>query len=127
MRDTDYHNIDHAIKKIGRQKSIELLKNSLQKFFYEELFHPDIRFQNRETALEFLCKNVVKLGLAYDDLYQNVIAREHMSSTAFDNVAIPHSLSRNAKHNFISIAINPPPIQWSQEHNVRLIILIVIS
>lgn len=127
LQDTDYHNIDHAIKKISNRKSIELLKNSLQKFFKEELFFSDIRFESRETALEFLCKNVVKLDLAYDDLYQNVMVRECMSSTAFDNVAIPHSVSRNAKHNFISIAISQSPIQWDQNHNVQLIILIGIS
>lgn len=127
LQDTDYHNIDYAIKKITNTKRINLLKNSLVNFFNEKLFFHNIEFESQNAALEFMCNSVVKLGLAHEELYQSVLARESISSTAFDHVAIPHSLSRTAKHNFICIAICRNSIHWIPDFDVQLIVLIGIS
>ena len=53
-----------------------------------------------------MAEDVIQLGYASDSLSGDMLARENMSSTAFGNVAVPHSLSKNTKTSFISVAIS---------------------
>lgn len=46
-----------------------------------------------------------------------------MSSTAFHNVTVPHSLSKDIKRSFISISIHQIPISWEQ-HSINMIAFI---
>lgn len=127
LTENDYQNIFQAITQITRKKYHSLLKENLLTFSDEKLFYKNAYFQNRAEAIEIMSQHIVDMGLAHDDLYQNVMAREYMSSTAFGNVAIPHSLSRNAIHNFMSVAICQQPLAWTSDHSIQLIVFIGIS
>ncbi len=124
LNEDDYQNIFHKITRITNKKHNSLLKESLLTFSNEDLFYKNAKFHSREEAIKIMSQNIVRKDLAYEDLYQTVMAREYMSSTAYGNVAIPHSLSRNAKHNFISVAICEKPMLWSEDHEVELIVFI---
>ena len=51
-------------------------------------------------------------------LQRYVFAREHMSSTAFEDAAVPHSLASNAKKSFISVVLCPQGMEWGT-HEVQ--------
>jgi lichenan operon transcriptional antiterminator len=61
-----------------------------------------------------------------ESFFSQVMAREELSSTAYGAVAIPHSLTMNAKQTCISIVANPNGIQW-HDNRVTLIFLISIN
>ena len=46
-----------------------------------------------------------------------------MSSTAFEDAAVPHSLGDNAKKSFISVVLCPDGMQWGV-HEVHIVTLL---
>lgn len=121
--DKDLRNIQEAIDRIALKKRSKSLKAYLMNFFNETLFYKNLDFPDKETAIKKLSQDVISLGFADDSLSKDVLAREQMSSTAFQDVAVPHSLSKNAKSSFISIALSEKGIQWDNNlvHIVALI------
>ena len=69
---------------------------------------------------------MIDLGYALDTLREDMLARENMSGTAFGNVAVPHSLSKNTKTSFISIAVSDQPLIWGSS-KVNLIAMIGVN
>src|SRR5699024_12679762 len=64
----------------------------------------------------------------HKNFIKDVIKREKMSSTAFNNiVAVPHSLHMDASSSCISIYIPEHPIKWGNSDNIRLIALIAMD
>lgn len=53
--------------------------------------------------------------------------RENLSSTAFDKVAIPHSLNMTARKSRGFVVINPKGIEWSDNNKVYLVIALAID
>lgn len=46
-----------------------------------------------------------------------------MSSTAFEDAAVPHSLASNAKKSFISVVLCPQGMEWGT-HTVHIVTLL---
>lgn len=126
LTEKDIRSIQDAIDHIAMKKRSTALKAYLMNFFDEQLFYKNTSFKNKEEAIQVLCKDASKQHIADDDLCKDVLSREHMSSTAFHDVAVPHSLSKNAKRSFISITLSEKGIQWDS-HNVHIIALIGVN
>ena len=73
-----------------------------------------------------MAEDVIHLGYASDSLSGDMLARENMSSTAFGNVAVPHSLSKNTKTSFISVAISEQALPWGNS-KVNIIAMIGVN
>ena len=82
--------------------------------------------QKWEDLLSQLCSQLNEDGVVDEVFFSQVMEREQLSSTAFGSVAIPHSLTMNAKRTGISIVVNPNGIQWGSS-TVTLVFLIAIS
>ncbi|MGX8850197.1 BglG family transcription antiterminator [Amedibacillus sp. YH-ame10] len=126
LTEKDTRAIRDAIERISQTKKGNALKAYLMNFFDQRLFYKNPSFKDKEEALEIMCRDVVKLDYTETSFYEDVLAREHMSSTAFEDVAVPHSLSKNTKSSFISIAISEEAIPWGS-HPVHIIALIGIN
>lgn len=126
LTEKDNKNIRNAIESIAQTKRGNALKAYLMNFFDERLFYKNPSFQDKEDAIRKLTADVVSLNYAQDSLFEDVMARERMSSTAFHDVAVPHSLSKNANTSFISIAISEKPMKWG-DHEVQIIALIGVN
>ena len=58
----------------------------------------------------------------------DVLKRERLANTAFNTVAIPHTLSVNSIKTFIFVAILKQPLSWGQsDTEVKLVILLGIN
>ena len=123
LTEKDNKNIRDAVERIAAQKKSNALKAYLMNFFDQRLFYKNPGFTNKEDTLGQLTKDVITLNYAKNSFYEDVMAREKMSSTAFDDVAVPHSLSKSANASFISIVISDQPIPWgdAEVHIVALI------
>lgn len=126
MTEKDIRNIREHIDRIFAKKRGVALKTYLTSFFHPTLFYKDFTFDDKLDAISLLSKDIIALNYADDSLCSDIIAREQMSSTAFHNVAVPHSLTKSAKKSFISIAINEKPMQWG-EHSIQMIAMIGVN
>lgn len=126
LTEKDIRNIRNSVDHMINQNRNAALKAYLLNFFHEELFYIDIKGENKQAIITSLAQDVVRLGYANDSFTEDVLAREEMSSTAFHTVAVPHSLSKNAKRSFISIALQKEPIAWGK-HEVSMIALIGVN
>lgn len=73
-----------------------------------------------------MCKNAISYSFAVDTFTADVFARENMSSTAYQNVAVPHSLGNSAKKSFISVALYKDGLQWDTK-SVQLVLLLGVD
>lgn len=126
LTDKDISRLRDAIETIAAAKRNEFIKSYLLDFFDEKLFYKNPSFSDREEAIGKMAGDVIDLGYAIETLKEDMFARENMSSTAFGNVAVPHSLSKNTKTSFISIAISDQPLLWGGSE-VNLIAMIGVN
>lgn len=123
LTNKDVSNLQTVIDHILSGKRRTALKAYLMNFFDHNLFYKNVPFKNEEDAITYLSEDVTKLGYANEHLSEQVLAREHMSSTAFQQVAVPHSLGNDVMRSFISISIHEIPISW-HDHKVQVVALI---
>lgn len=112
------------------------VKNAAGKSQFERnllyLFRENIFFNNLHCKDEFevIHKIVQRLrdeGYVASEFEEDVVHREKISSTCFHNgLSMPHSISNNVTHSFISIASFPKGQMWGKE-TVYLTILIGIA
>lgn len=126
LTDKDISRLRDVIETISAAKRNEFIKEYLLDFFDEKLFYKNPSFSNREEAITKMAGDVIDLGYALDTLREDMLARENMSGTAFGNVAVPHSLSKNTKTSFISIAVSDQPLIWGSS-KVNLIAMIGVN
>ena len=62
-----------------------------------------------------------------EDFETQVLQRDNISTTAFYDYAIPHTLKINAKKSAIYIMISETPILWCDNHPVHLVMLLCFS
>lgn len=126
LTDKDISRLRDVIEKILAAKRNVFLKDYLLDFFEEKLFYKNPSFSDREEAIKKMAKDVAGLGYARESLQEDMLARENMSSTAFGNVAVPHSLSKGTKTSFVSIALCDKPLLWGGSE-VNLIAMIGVN
>lgn len=118
------NNIKRAIEKLKKERKLLTLKNNLAQLFHSDIFYKNIKFSTREDFITYLAKDAISKGYASEKFLPNVLAREAMSSTAFHNVAVPHSLGKDVYESFISIVISDEPILWG---NKKIYIIAMIG
>ena len=118
--------LSDRLDKMIKQKQGELLKSQLMEFFDARLFYNAVPKMPKAELLKRMCKDLEHLGYGSSHFYTEVMAREKMSSTAYNLVAIPHTLSKDIQHNFIFIAINEAGMKWDSK-TVYIVALLGIS
>lgn len=124
--DKDINRLHEVIDKIYLKKRNRALKNYLLNFFDSRLFYKNPQFSSKAEAIKKMTKDAINIDFANENFTEDVLARENMSGTAFNNVAVPHSLSNNANTGFISIAISQELLPWNG-NQVNIIVLIGIN
>lgn len=127
INENDLEHLNRHINKIVFDKRKNNLKSYFEKFMNEKLFF--INYSKKTTkneVIKSITTQLHKLNYTDDTFYQDVIKREKLSSTAFGNIAIPHSLTMNAKKTGIYIYISQNPIEW-QNNKVELVLLLAIK
>ncbi|OLS35412.1 transcription antiterminator [Bacillus sp. MRMR6] len=123
----DIQKIQQGITKINKKRSRTKLKNHLISLFDPHLFQHNIYLNNEFEIIRFLGDKLVQLGFIENRGIDDIIERERMSSTSFNNnVAVPHSMQMNAVKSAISIVLNDKPVNWGN-HSVQIIALIALN
>lgn len=120
---TDRKKIEKTMQDLKISKKRNVFRSNLKLMLKEELFFSQLVFNNKFDAIHFLCENLEKKNYVNKDFEKLVVERESLSSTAFWNFAIPHSMKMNANKTGISIAILQKPLPWDEKEVLIVILL----
>ena len=128
LNEEDFDHLEKVIDDISFMKQRDELKDYILNFFNEQLFYKNPPFKDKNEALLHMTKDLYHLGYTSIGFYDDVLNRESLSSTAFHDIAVPHSLTtKNAHKSFISIALFNQGILWSENKTVHVVALIGIN
>lgn len=100
-----------------------ILKKNFHDFFSEKLFMANPEIYTKNEIIHVLAEKIRILEYVNDDFEEKVFLREQAASTAFVNIAIPHSMEMEALKTCIAVAISKQGITWN--HNLVHIVLLV--
>lgn len=112
----DINKIKNKINLLMNKKKNERLRNELIKLFSKDLFYKNIDADTNESIIQFLANEAYQKEYTSPSFLEDVLNRERLSSTAFGNVAVPHSLENNVNRSFISVCLFDDPILWNTSH-----------
>ena len=124
-----------SIDKIEIYKAIDIITSNLKYhilsknfnyYFNKEIFFSNLEVKNKEELISKVADTMLKLDYVNEDFKQRVLERESASSTAFGNIAIPHSVHMNALKTSISVVTSKKGIKWDN-HSVNIVLLIAIN
>ena len=116
----EIRNIINFVKE--KKKKTSYIKN----IFKKEFFSTDKIYSNPIEAIEDICDILYKHEYTTATYTSEVKEREKLSSTAFGNFAIPHSLHNNCLNTTIYVHIQEKPIKWDEQY-VNVVFLLSIS
>ncbi|VHY46573.1 transcription antiterminator [Clostridioides difficile] len=123
----DYDNIQSKFIQIKDRKSILTVQNHLEMYFSESLFMKNIYLDSAKDYIKFMGNILCKNKYVKPNYIDDVLIREKMSSTAFNNnVAIPHSMKMDALKTGVCLIVNDKPVKWGEE-KVQIIAMIPIN
>ncbi|MBP2058961.1 transcriptional antiterminator [Lactobacillus colini] len=118
--------IKEKIDSLLLRKKITRMAKLIDSVFPDNLFFKIENNMNKENLLKKICKYMVSKKYADKDFYKKIIEREKLSSTAFNNIAIPHPINYSSIDTKIAFIIIPNLMQW--DHNqVNIVLLISIA
>ncbi|WP_194165671.1 transcription antiterminator [Oceanobacillus sp. CFH 90083] len=125
----DILKIQMQINKIKHEKKQQQIKQNLISLFDKRLFIlSNEAFKNEFEVIRFITNKMTSLQLVKQNFAQDVIKRENLSSTAFNNiVAVPHSINMDALQTTIAVLIPKHPIQWGNASNIKIVSLIAMN
>lgn len=118
--------IQNTIDRYRTNKKNYILKKKFHDFFSSSLFLANEDTPNRDDVLPLLCKSMEELEYVNEGFLTSVMIRETAASTAFGNIAIPHSMEMEALKTCIGVAISKKGIQWDN-HIVHVVLLVALN
>ena len=122
----DFNAIFNSVEKIKLRKKKVRLYEELQQISNPSIFFRDIPFDNEYEAIRFMSMKMTENGYAEKTFCNEVLEREYSYSTAYGNIAVPHSMYLNAKKTGMAILINEKPIPWGKS-TVNTVLLFSIQ
>lgn len=123
----DYTLIRRKIQKLHLNQLKEKFEHNLNYLIKETFFERTSAYTNRDDVIHHITTKLMEEGYIDEDFESQVLQRDNISSTAFFDYAIPHTLKMNAKKSAIYIMISETPIIWSDNHPVHLVMLLCFS
>lgn len=125
----DILKIQTQVNKIKHDKKQQQIKRNLISLFDKRLFIlSDKAFKDEFEVIRFITEKMASLQLVERHFAQDVIKRENLSSTAFNNiVAVPHSINMDALQTAIAVLITKQPISWGDASNIKIVSLIAMN
>lgn len=127
IKDSDLKRIRRAIEtQQAKRRGLEAF-SLISRFLDPKLYRRIGEYRNKEGLIRDLADECRDMGLVGEHFADEVLAREALSSTAFNNqVAIPHSMTASANRSFLSVAVCERGMPWDSQ-TVNLVMLLGIS
>ena len=105
---------------VGFGKACEIANNNLEENYARLV-------KTRDEIIDLMCKRLYENNYVNENFRNQVYQREAVAPTCFSNqIAIPHSIKKDAKKSGICISVLREPILWNG-YNVRLIFMFALN
>lgn len=121
-----YHIIQDALTKYALFYNNYKLRTCFHTYFEEDLSSINPEETEWEQVISCLCKKLYEKKYINKDFEDKVFKREHAATTAFGNIAIPHSVDMDAIKTSIALAISQKGFRWGS-NTVHLVLLLAIN
>lgn len=121
-----YEMIQEAISENQKSYKNSKLKEHFHTFFEKDLFIVNPKMKTKNQILTFLCDKLEVKGYVDASFEKQVYRREEAATTAFQNIAIPHSVQMDAIKTTVSVAISKEGFRW-EKNTVHLVLLLAIN
>lgn len=126
LSETDIGAIYQKIGEIRTEKKREIFTAYLKQLILPEFFERSKTPLHWKDTIHHLCQKLLSMGYVNEHFETEVLEREEMSSTAFQNFAIPHALKMNANKTGMFIYLCDAPLDWHGTP-VSLVILLCFN
>lgn len=126
LNENNIMSIFKQINEIQLAKRNMCLKSNLNSIFSPDLFEKNSLFKTPEDIIRHLSEKMCTQGCVNRNFVDKVLEREKMSSTSYNNIAIPHTIQMSAKKTSICVLINEKPISWGS-NSVNLVLLLAVN
>ena len=118
--------IQNAILKCQEEYRDSKLKINFHNFFEDDLFVANPNLKTKQQIITYLCDKLLCKNYVDSDFEENVYRRENAATTAFGNIAIPHSAEMNAIKTSVAVAVSKNGFQWGN-NTVHVVFLLAIN
>lgn len=127
LSDRDFEDIEDKVQKVSLRKKKARLKKHLIQISNPRFFYKNVDFSNKEEAIRFMAAIMEKEGYVESSYYSEVFHRENQASTAFEHIAVPHSMEMNAKKTGMFVLLNEKkPIEWDK-HLISIVLMFAVN
>lgn len=126
LKPSDYNNLKVRLDQLHLQRKRQVFKETLKGLLPPNLFELATYNASRDEILKHIANRLYHLGYTTKNYYEKVLEREHLSSTAFEQFAIPHTMKMEAKKTGIYLLIHKGGIDW-QGQKVHLVMMLCFS
>jgi lichenan operon transcriptional antiterminator len=126
MTERDFDVIRQCIERIRQKKKKRRLFEHLKEMSGPAIFRRNIAFENEDEAIRYMSGLMTENGYARESFGDEVLLREHSYSTAYGNIAVPHSMQMSATKTGMAVLINEKPIPWGNAM-VNIVLLFAIQ
>lgn len=118
--------IADAVEAIQNRRRITILKEEFDRFFSPELFF--VNQDGKLSAKEIMrqtAEQMEAIGVVQNGFYDRLLERELAASTAFPNIAIPHSMHLDAIKTSVCVMLCPKGVAWGGQ-TVKIVLTVAI-
>ena len=113
LREKDCEKIENKIKNIVLKKEKKKFFDDIMQMYNPRFFCKNDVPNNKSEVIKFMTNIMEEEGVVTQEYYKEVIRRENQASTAFGNIAVPHSMKMNALKTRMFVMLNSEnPIDW---------------
>jgi lichenan operon transcriptional antiterminator len=122
----DFGMVLKSVERIKLKKKKARLYEELQQISKPAIFFRDMPFNKEDEVIRFMSAMMTENGYVEKTFCDEVLLREHSYSTAYGNIAVPHSMRLSAKKTGMAVLINEKPVPWGKQA-VNVVLLFSIQ
>lgn len=126
LTSNDIKKINLKIQDVRSLKEAHVFDQNLYDFFDKRYFEINNNYENRDEVINHIFECFYEDGVVTKEYKDALFNREKMSSTAFGNISIPHSIKMNAKKTKAFVLINRKGILWDDKNKVNIVLALAV-
>lgn len=119
----DIDKVRKLLTEIKAEKRRKQFREYLEYLIIPNFFEKRNDLAHSCDVIHYMAENMIRLGYVDEDFEDEIYDREQLSSTAFQDFAIPHAMKMHAHKTGLSVLISDSPIEWDtkQVHIVMML------
>lgn len=122
----DVQSVRRQLTDVKVDKRRGRFREYLEYLIIPEFFEKRDDLGDYDQTIRHMVGKMVSLGYVDEDFEEDIRAREQLSSTAFQDFAIPHAMKMRAHQTGINVLISKTPIKWNQKQ-VHIVLMLCFN